>query len=74
MIAAIDRDGALHVIRSTGRVRLHIEIGTYCGKNYDATSAPVLQVPDAVFVQNRADVHHGVKRMPCPQCRITALS
>jgi hypothetical protein len=74
MIAAIDRgDGTLHVIRSTGRVRLHIEIGTYCGSTADAAGIPVLQIPDVVFEQNRAEVHQGVKRMPCPRCRAAAF-
>ena len=74
MIAAIDQgDGILHVIRSTGRVRLHIEIATYCGTKVDASGTPVLQIPDAVFTQGRVDTYQGIKRAPCPRCRLAAF-
>lgn len=75
MIAAIEKSGILHIVRSTGRVRLHVEIGTYCGVTLDANSGVVLQVPDGVFTQMRADVFGGASpKAPCPQCRLAAVT
>lgn len=46
MIAVIQVAGEdPHVIMWTGRVRLHVEVKTYCGKAFEADDG-VLQVPD----------------------------
>lgn len=74
MIAAIEHDGVLHIVRSTGRVRLHVEITTYCNSRYDATSVAVLQVSDDVFTKMRPDTHMGGPPLrPCPTCRGIAI-
>lgn len=73
MIAAIERDHMLHIVRWTGRVRLHVEIQTYCGLKCDAGTEGVLQVSEMVFTGRRNDVIPGPKRTPCPQCHAAAI-
>jgi len=72
MIATFEKDGALHVIKWTGRVRLHAESLAYCGERTDA-GAGVLQVMDGAITQNRGITHEGVKLTACPKCR-TAMA
>jgi hypothetical protein len=76
MIAAFDDGKELHIIKWTGRVRLHAGVINYCGKEGDASDG-VLQVPDAVFergVPFTVGVNAGVsqKRPPCGRCRTAA--
>ncbi len=68
MIAAIVRDNKLHIIKTTERVRLHVEIGTYCGQRYDASDSPVLQVPDAAFSAESPRAQTAA----CPKCKAAA--
>lgn len=70
MIAAIDDGKELHVVKWTGRVRLHAGVVTYCNKTGDAAEG-VLQVPDAVFEGSKPyTVGPGQKRTPCGTCRM----
>jgi len=73
MIAAIEgQDSFLHIVKWTGRVRLHVGVVTYCGQEHDA-AAGVLQVPDTVFSQSLGFVvRANVKGPPCPRCRVAA--
>lgn len=69
MIAAFEDGKELHIIKWTGRVRLHAGALGYCGKQHDAADG-VLQVPDGVF--DRGAVYTlapGQKRTPCAGCR-----
>lgn len=70
-IAAIPdpQSQALHIVKWTGRVRLHAEAKTYCTKSYDAAEG-VLQVPDEVFTQGKPyAIAPGQKLTPCGGCR-----
>jgi hypothetical protein len=68
-IAAIDDGANLHIVKWTGRVRLHAGAQSYCTKAFDAADG-VMQVPDEVFTQNRPmTVAPGQKRSPCGSCR-----
>lgn len=76
MIAVVDDGKFLHIVKWTGRVRLHAEAHVYCGKEFDAGNG-VLQVPDAVFTQaasfNVAPAGKPVEnRKACPGCRTHA--
>lgn len=72
MIAAIDDGKHLHVVKWTGRVRLHAEAQTYCNETADAGGG-VFQVPEAVFTDGLSfTVAPGQKRSPCPRCRTAA--
>ena len=72
MIAAIDDGEKLHVVKWTGRVRLHAGSITYCTKEFDAANG-VLQVPDAVFTEGASfTIAPGKKRVACPTCRAAA--
>jgi hypothetical protein len=69
MVAAFDDGKELHIIRWTGRVRLHAGVTTYCKQEGDASEG-VLQVPAAVFSESRTfTVSPGQKRTPCAGCR-----
>ena len=69
MIAAFEDGTHLHVIKWTGRVRLHAGAVAYCTKTHDAADG-VLQIPDEVFNGSAAYViAPGQKRTPCPACR-----
>ncbi len=70
MIAAFEDGKELHVIKWTGRVRLHAGSLAYCSKQHDASDG-VLQVPDAVFEDSIPFVvSPGQKRTPCSACRV----
>lgn len=72
MIAAIDDGKELHVVRWTGRVRLHAGVICYCGLEADGSNG-VLQVPETVFTQGLAySTQTGEKRKPCGRCRVAA--
>lgn len=74
MIAAFDDGKELHIIKWTGRIRLHAGSLSYCNKEHDASHG-VLQLPDAVFEQNKPYVvSQGQKRTPCGQCRMAAAA
>lgn len=69
MIAAFDDGKDLHIIKWTGRVRLHAGVKTYCGKDGDASEG-VVQVPEPVFERGIPfSVAPGQKRPPCGACR-----
>lgn len=76
MIAAIDDGKELHVVKWTGRVRLHAESLVWCGKTFDAAEG-VFQVPDVVFTQGAsinvaAPGKPAQKRAACSACRMHA--
>jgi len=72
MIAVVDDGKALHIVRWTGRIRLHAAAITYCGIETDAGNG-VYQLPDQVFTQGLAfTIEPGVKRPACPRCRVAA--
>jgi hypothetical protein len=66
-IAAISEGNTLHIVKWTGRVRLHAEAQTYCARKFDAAEG-VLQVPDEVFTKTRAYVSDGQPKFPCGGC------
>lgn len=69
MIAAFDDGTHLHIIKWTGRVRLHAGAVAYCTKTHDAADG-VIQVPNAVFERGASfTLQAGQKRTPCPGCR-----
>lgn len=70
MIAAFDDGKELHIIKWTGRVRLHAGVITYCTTEGDASNG-VLQVPEVVFTEGKPfAVAPGQKRSPCARCRL----
>lgn len=70
MLAAIDDQTQLHIVKWTGRVRLHAEAEVYCGPRFDAAEG-VLQVPEQVLTSAAPFVlRPGAKRTICPRCRI----
>jgi len=73
MTAAFEDGKQLHIIKWTGRVRLHAGAQAYCGVQHDA-AAGVLQVPQAVFEHPNASyvLAPGQVRKPCANCRIAA--
>jgi hypothetical protein len=72
MIAAIDDGKELHVVKWTGRVKLHAGVICYCGHEADGSHG-VLQVPEAVFTHGASfNVQPGQKRAACGKCRIAA--
>lgn len=73
MIAAIDDGKVLHIVRWTGRVRLHAAATTYCSNEMDA-GAGVIQVPEGVLTQGHHYTWQGQKRPPCGACRMAALA
>jgi hypothetical protein len=78
MIAAIDDGKELHVVKWTGRVRLHAGAVTYCDKEADAAIG-VLQVPEAVLTHGEPYSYSmpgqpRQKRTICPRCRTAAQS
>jgi hypothetical protein len=73
MIAAIADKSAVHIIKWTGRVRLHAGVTTYCGIDGDASHG-VLQVPEAVFDNGAAFDLDGTKLKACSRCRMAALA
>jgi hypothetical protein len=71
VIAAIADKDVVHVIKWTGRVRLHAGVVTYCGKEADASNG-VLQVPEAVFERGTPYNLDGSVKKACAQCRMAA--
>lgn len=72
MIAAFEDGTHLHVIKWTGRVRLHAGAVAYCNKTHDAADG-VIQVPEAVFERGVPyTLGPNQKRTPCPSCRTAA--
>lgn len=70
MIAAYEHQDALHIVKWTGRVRLHAEARTYCGQTGDAAEG-VVQVPETVFTQGLSFAMDASRKLkPCPRCRL----
>jgi hypothetical protein len=71
VIAAIADKDVVHVIKWTGRVRLHAGVVTYCGMTADASNG-VLQVPEAVFDRGASFNLDGETKKACGKCRMAA--
>lgn len=70
MIAALEAQDTLHIVRWTGRVRLHAEALTYCGVRGDAGEG-VVQVPESVFTEGLAYQIDGTRKAKaCSRCRL----
>lgn len=69
MFAAFQHGTDLHIVRWTGRVRLHAGVISYCELQADAAQG-VLQVPDGVLTQGVAYSMSGTKLVPCAKCRM----
>lgn len=74
MIAAFEKDDKLHVIKWTGRIRLHAGSIAYCGEEHDASHG-VMQLPDQVFTRALPyTVEPGRTLPPCGRCRTAAFA
>lgn len=74
MLAAVEFSDRVCLVWHSGRVRLHIEITTYCQKRFDAGDGGVVQVPNIVLqgkpVLSFSDFGGTGRRMlaACPDC------
>jgi UDP-N-acetylglucosamine enolpyruvyl transferase len=71
VIAALADKNTLHIIRWTGRVRLHAGAISYCGLEVDAAHG-VIQVPEAVFDNGASFSFDGTSLKACSRCRMAA--
>lgn len=70
MIATIEAQDQMHIVKWTGRVRLHVGVTAYCGLRADGADG-VLQVPDTVFTQGLVyQMEDGRKVKACSRCRL----
>ena len=68
MIAAIEYNHELHVIKWVGRVKLHVEALTFCNLSINAAEG-TFQVTDATFASARPVTVNHAKVVPCSRCR-----
>jgi hypothetical protein len=71
VIAAIADKNTIHIIKWTGRVRLHAGAISYCGLEIDAAQG-VIQVPEAVFDSGASFNLDGTSLKACSRCRMAA--
>lgn len=77
MIAAIETPGEIHIVLHVGRKNLHVQVTTYCGKQFDASSGTV-QIPDRVFAdkipwkQVSPGAGQGGVLVQCQKCVVTS--
>jgi hypothetical protein len=72
MVAAFPKDNVLHIVKWTGRVKLHAGVIGYCDAEANAAEG-VLQVPDQVFQKGVPfTLQAGVSIPPCGKCRIAS--